>query len=185
MPTIVLAGPIARYLPSPHLGETSFRVGGATVREAVEQLCSQIPQLRGYVLDDQGALRHHVAVFVNGVVVHDKHSLAEPVPADGEIWCRPRRMGVGDRLLVSTRKGLFVCERGGDGASRVALVPRRERHLAARGRRAGLVRGTGPGVLRRQAPSADRSDLGGARPSQSTPRRRSPPPTASSRSRPT
>jgi sulfur-carrier protein len=86
VPTIVLSGPIARYLPSPRHGEASFRVAGATVREALEQLFTQLPQLRGYVLDDQGALRHHVAAFVNGVVVRDKHSLAEPVPADGEIY---------------------------------------------------------------------------------------------------
>lgn len=86
MPTIVLAGPIARWLPSPRQGEASFPITGSTVREAVERLLTEIPQLRTYVLDDQGALRHHVAAFVNGVVVRDKHTLAEPVPADGEIY---------------------------------------------------------------------------------------------------
>lgn len=86
MPTIVLAGPIARWLPSPPRGEASFAVAGSTVREALEHLLREVPTLRSYVLDDQGALRHHVAAFVNGVVVRDKQSLAEPVPAGGEIY---------------------------------------------------------------------------------------------------
>jgi sulfur-carrier protein len=86
MPTIVLAAPLARWLPSPKPGERSFAVAGATVREAIEHLLAQAPQLRGYVLDDQGALRHHVAAFVNGVVVRDKVALSEEVPPDGEVY---------------------------------------------------------------------------------------------------
>lgn len=84
MPTITLAAPIARYLPA--TGERAFPVTGATVREALEALFTQAPQVRGYVLDDQGALRHHVAAFVNGVAVRDKALLNQPVPPDGEVY---------------------------------------------------------------------------------------------------
>ena len=56
------------------------------MREAVEDLLARVPSLRGYVLDDQGALRHHVAAFVNGEVVRDKKTLAEAVPPDGEVY---------------------------------------------------------------------------------------------------
>jgi len=86
MPTVVLAGPIARWLPDARPGERSFVVAGSTVREALDSLFAEVPAIRGYLLDDQGALRHHVAAFVNGVVVRDKQSLAEPVAADGEIY---------------------------------------------------------------------------------------------------
>lgn len=86
MPTLVLAAPLARWLSPPAPGERSFAVGGATVREALDDLFARLPQLRGYVLDDQGALRHHVAAFVNGVVVRDKVALSEPVPPDGEVY---------------------------------------------------------------------------------------------------
>ena len=85
MPTVTLAAPIARWLDAGP-GSKSFRVQGATVREAVESLLAQAPILRGYLLDDQGALRHHVAAFVDGDVVRDKQSLSEPVPAAGEIY---------------------------------------------------------------------------------------------------
>jgi hypothetical protein len=37
------------------------------------------------VLDERGALRHHVVCFVDGVAVQDKPGLSEPVPANGEV----------------------------------------------------------------------------------------------------
>ena len=60
MPTVVLAAPLARWIAVGVHGERSFVVPGATVREAVEVLLTQLPQLRSYLLDDQGALRHHI-----------------------------------------------------------------------------------------------------------------------------
>ena len=43
------------------------------------------PRLRGYVLDDQGALRRHVIVFVGGEAVVDRVRLSDAAPADSEI----------------------------------------------------------------------------------------------------
>jgi hypothetical protein len=39
--------------------------------------------MRGYVLDDQGAVRTHVAVFLNRVPIRDRVGLADPV-GDGD-----------------------------------------------------------------------------------------------------
>ena len=85
MPTVTLAGPIARWLNAGP-GSKTFAVEGATVRQAVESLLAVAPVMRGYLLDDQGALRHHVAAFVDGAVVRDKQSLSEPVGPAGEIY---------------------------------------------------------------------------------------------------
>jgi sulfur carrier protein ThiS len=38
------------------------------------------------VLDDQGALRRHVAIYVNGRPVGDRVRLTDPVAADDEIY---------------------------------------------------------------------------------------------------
>lgn len=86
MPRVVLASPITRWLPNAKPGERSFQVEGTTVRAVLEQLFIDAPTLRGYLLDDQGGLRHHVAAFVNGVVVCDKQNLHEEVPLDGEVY---------------------------------------------------------------------------------------------------
>lgn len=60
-------------------------VDGATVRQALEAACAHYPTVRGYLLDDAGALRPHVVVFVDGVVVHDRVRLAQPVSPSGRI----------------------------------------------------------------------------------------------------
>jgi hypothetical protein len=38
------------------------------------------------VLDEQGTLRKHMAVFINGESIHDRIHLSDPVPPDGEVY---------------------------------------------------------------------------------------------------
>ena len=69
MPTVVLAPAIARWLsadPQSRGGKRPSPSTGATVREALDARLRQYPVLRGYVVDERGALRHHVVAFVNG-----------------------------------------------------------------------------------------------------------------------
>ena len=61
-------------------------VAAATVGEAFALVFAAQPALRGYVLDDQGALRRHVAVYVGGRPVADRTGLADPVGPDDEIF---------------------------------------------------------------------------------------------------
>lgn len=89
MPTVVLAASLTRWLtptPTPGVGEKALTVTGATVREVLEAVFAEYPNLRGYVTDERGALRHHVVAFVDSVAVQDKTGLREPVPADGEVY---------------------------------------------------------------------------------------------------
>jgi len=93
MPTVVLAPSLVRYLPCSAPGPWSRRVEGRTVREAIEAVLVEVPVLRGYLLDEHGAMRHHIAAFVNGVVIRDKVGLAEPIPGDGELFLVPALSG--------------------------------------------------------------------------------------------
>ncbi|MBX7103477.1 MAG: hypothetical protein K1X57_05325 [Gemmataceae bacterium] len=43
-------------------------------------------ELRGYVLDDRGVVRKHVAIFVNGEPISDRVALADPVGPTDDIW---------------------------------------------------------------------------------------------------
>jgi hypothetical protein len=56
-----------------------------TVGEALAKVFAEQPALRGYVLDDQGSLRRHVAVYVGGRPVADRIGLADPVGPGDEI----------------------------------------------------------------------------------------------------
>jgi len=55
------------------------------VRDALESYFSAHEQARGYVLDDQGKLRHHMAIFVNSAQIQDRDHLSDPVTPDAVI----------------------------------------------------------------------------------------------------
>jgi sulfur-carrier protein len=58
---------------------------GATVGEVLQGAFGANHALRSYMLDDQGALRRHVAIYVNGEPVRDRTGLSDPVAGDAEI----------------------------------------------------------------------------------------------------
>ena len=59
---------------------------GDSVRVVLDGYFAQRERARGYVLDEQGALRKHMAIFVNGDQITDRENLSDPVAADGEIY---------------------------------------------------------------------------------------------------
>lgn len=69
-----------------HVECPDVTVPGATVRELLEQVFSSRPKIRGYVLDDQGAVRKHVTIFINGQPLHDRHRLSDPVTEADEVF---------------------------------------------------------------------------------------------------
>lgn len=71
---------LERFLPAP-----TVEVPGATLGEVLAAVFDKNPQLRGYILDDQGAVRRHVAVFVGGRPLRDRADLALPVGPNEEI----------------------------------------------------------------------------------------------------
>jgi sulfur-carrier protein len=81
VPHLAFTPNLARLLTVPE-GD----VAGATVREVLETAFATRPEVRGYVLDDQGALRRHVMVFVDGVQVKDRLTLDDPVGPSGEVF---------------------------------------------------------------------------------------------------
>lgn len=77
MPRVTFTANLQRLVAAP-----SAQVPGATVREALEAVFAQNPRLRGYILDDQGALRRHVIVFVGDQPVNDRSGLSDPASGD-------------------------------------------------------------------------------------------------------
>lgn len=54
-------------------------VQGATVGEVLDRVFANNRQARGYVLDDQGALRKHMIIFIDGRAIADRAKLSDPV----------------------------------------------------------------------------------------------------------
>jgi molybdopterin converting factor small subunit len=62
-----------------HVGCPQVEAAGQTVREVLDNVFAGNPQARGYVLDDQAALRRHMAIFVDGQMIRDRVRLADVV----------------------------------------------------------------------------------------------------------
>lgn len=81
MPRIAFTPNLRRHLDCPAL-----EAEGATLRAALDQVFALNPRLRGYLLDEHGRLRKHVAIFVNDVPIADRVALADPVAPRDEIF---------------------------------------------------------------------------------------------------
>jgi molybdopterin converting factor small subunit len=81
MPKVEFTGHLRRYMTL-----AAVEVDGATVRTALDAVFALEPRLRSYVVDEQGALRTHVNIFVNGQPVADRARLSDAVGAADEIY---------------------------------------------------------------------------------------------------
>jgi molybdopterin converting factor small subunit len=81
MSRVVFTSNLQRHVSCP---ETIVAAG--TVRTALQQVFMAQPQARGYVLDEQGHLRKHVVVFVDGQRVRDRELLSDPVRDSSEVY---------------------------------------------------------------------------------------------------
>jgi hypothetical protein len=68
-----------------HVSAPDVRVEGQTVREALSQIFVSTPTLRSYLVDEQGALRKHVTVFVDGSPVRDRAKLSDALQPDSDV----------------------------------------------------------------------------------------------------
>jgi len=96
MPKIEFTGHLRRYLDA-----STIEAEGATVGAALHGVFASRPALRGYVLDEQGAVRRHVSIYVNG----ERAALADAVGPKDEIYvlqaltggCYPRVLSPSSR----------------------------------------------------------------------------------------
>jgi len=78
MPTVRFTDNIQRHVECP-----TRQVEGTRVREVLDAYFHTNTRARGYVLDDQGRLREHMSIFIDGEQLRDRVHLTDPVPADG------------------------------------------------------------------------------------------------------
>ncbi len=68
-----------------HVHAPTIEVPGTTVREVLDAVFAGNPRLRGYVVDERGALRKHMAVFVDGRHLADRAGLGDAVAPGSEL----------------------------------------------------------------------------------------------------
>ena len=82
MPTVEFAPALTRHVACP-----GQQVAAATLGAALDAAFRAAPALRAYVLDEQGGVRKHVALFVNGEMLPRATALG-------------RELGAEDRVMV-------------------------------------------------------------------------------------
>lgn len=82
MPKANFTYALKRFFPG--IEETDVKSG--TVKEILTELEIAYPGLSGYIVDDQGRLRQHVNVFVDGSLIKDREALSDEVGEKGEVY---------------------------------------------------------------------------------------------------
>jgi sulfur carrier protein ThiS len=80
MPTVEFAPALTRHVACP-----PQRVQAATLREALAASFLAAPPMRNYVLDEQGCVRKHVAVFINAAMIPDRAKLDIPLAQEDKV----------------------------------------------------------------------------------------------------
>lgn len=80
MPHVEYAPALTRHVACP-----PQQVDAGTLREALTKSFEAAPQMRNYVLDEQGAVRKHVAVFINARMIADRARLDVPLEAGDKV----------------------------------------------------------------------------------------------------
>jgi len=77
MATVRFTRNIQRHVECP-----TREVAGTNLREALDNYFKDNEKARGYVLEDHGAIRQHMVVFIDGELIHDRAQLSDPVEPD-------------------------------------------------------------------------------------------------------
>ena len=81
MATIRFTSHLVRHRPAPAL-----QAEGATVAEVLAAGMAGDDLLRSYVLDEQGRLRKHVNIYLDGTLIRDRLRLSDAVAPGAEIY---------------------------------------------------------------------------------------------------
>jgi sulfur-carrier protein len=81
MAHIFFAASIQRHVATPER-----EVNARTLGEALDAVFATQPRLRGYILDDQGSLRQHLSVFVDGRRVRDRQHLSDALAEASRVY---------------------------------------------------------------------------------------------------
>ena len=82
MPHVKFTPNLKRYFPDLRACE----IDAATAAEAVREIDRRWRGLGDYIIDEQGALRKHVNIFIGDELLRDKHRLSDALSADSKIY---------------------------------------------------------------------------------------------------
>jgi sulfur-carrier protein len=68
-----------------HIACPDREIPGASLRVVLDEYFRENERARGYVLDEQGRIRQHMVVFIDGELVRDRNTLTDSVKPDSMV----------------------------------------------------------------------------------------------------
>jgi sulfur-carrier protein len=81
MPTVHFTANLQRHVAAP-----SMELAAPTLRALLDGVWAANPQAKSYILDEQGGLRKHVIIYIDGERVRDRTTLSDDVSACREVY---------------------------------------------------------------------------------------------------
>ena len=82
MPTIKFTHALKRFYPDLQPMEVDVK----EVHEVIDLLEKSYPGISGYIIDDQGILRQHVNIFVDGSMIKDRNKQTDILQENSEVY---------------------------------------------------------------------------------------------------
>ena len=82
MPTVKFTYALSRFFK----GLKDTPAEGSTLKDVLKQIESRYPGIRSYILDEQGSLRRHVNIFIDGTLINDRTNLSDKFSENSEIY---------------------------------------------------------------------------------------------------
>ncbi|MGZ5220641.1 MAG: MoaD/ThiS family protein [Chitinophagaceae bacterium] len=82
MPTVKFTYALSRFFKG--LKDTPAK--GSTLKDVFKEIENNYPGIRSYILDEQGSLRRHVNIFIDGALITDRVSLSDRFTEKSEIY---------------------------------------------------------------------------------------------------
>lgn len=81
MPKIEFTSHLTQHVACP-----AESVEAQTLGQALELVFASNPQARGYILNDQGTVRPHIAIFIDNQLLSDRENLDVPLAPDSQVF---------------------------------------------------------------------------------------------------
>lgn len=81
MPIVNFTSALKRFYPNLH----PLSIEGDTVADILAKLNNEYPNITDYLIDEHGALRHHINIFIGDKMIEDREKLNDIVTGNEEI----------------------------------------------------------------------------------------------------
>lgn len=82
MVTVRYTKALKRFFPD--LKESSTKA--STLTDILYEINVRYPGIKNYILDEQGMLRKHVNIFIDGEMIQDRLELSDPIGENSEVY---------------------------------------------------------------------------------------------------